>query len=371
MPEAFRFIHRNLNTLKTSAQTKLVGRIKLSEFFELNEKEFRENISSQETHPLFMKLFSPKVKSERSVAYARPHRLKLSDRMAELKDNTAPAGEAMDIEAFLDKREKASKLIKKIGEDKFKNYFLLNEAGIDRDDIARACGISPKDVGVIIELVDHLAAREEFYAPPAAATGGGMGYCTVAGIEKEADGRHVIVYRQAHLAKGRYSIDYEKIESQKKAGFFTKEELAQLGALLKQLETVNLRKAVIHKLIENVIEFQKEYIENGEKTSLVPLSQRTAAKRLEISPSLVNRAIFGKSLAVRTGAEVPLRDFFPTKKDVVKNLLEKILVSDRKGLNDEILSNIMMDEHGYKVSRHLVQIYRKELGFPPAGQRNK
>ncbi len=203
------------------------------------------------------------------------------------------------------------------------------------------------------------------------APGGGINYSAVAWIEMGDDGKLNAVYRHAHLAKGRYSIDYDKIGELKKGGFFTKEELTELGPLIKHLEDVNLRKTVLHKLIENIIEFQKEFLLTGDKALLAPLSQLTVAKRMEISPSLLNRALFAKSLIIPAGSEVPLKDFFPSKKDVVKSLLEKLLVADKKGLKDDVLSNIILNLHGFRVSRHMVQIYRKELGFLPGAKRKR
>ncbi len=77
MADTFRFAPKITNTPKAGVKTKLAGRIKLSEFFELDEKAFREKISSHESHPLFLKLFSPGPGKERAITYARPHRLKL------------------------------------------------------------------------------------------------------------------------------------------------------------------------------------------------------------------------------------------------------------------------------------------------------
>ena len=369
MPERVGFSPGHKNKLKTTLKPLLIGRIKLAALMELDEKTFRERAKSIENDPLFHKLFRPENRSERSITYSRPYRLKLSDTFLELKDELVTGGGELDVQSLVSYRENAARLIKQIGEENFKTHFLFNEGGIDAAETAAALGISASGVKSILELVDELEARGEFYCGSSLAPEKSIAYNKIAAIERGPENRLNIAYLSIFLAKGRYSIDYDKIKAQKKLGVFTKDEASRVDALVQELELINLKKVTIHKVIENILEFQKEFIESEDKAMLAPLSQKTVSKRLEVSPSLVNRAICARSVALPSGRETALKEFFPSKKDVVKIVLKKILNSEKKVLKDEELKDIILNKYGFGISRHLVQIYRSELGIAPANKR--
>lgn len=369
MANPFDLSARNTNKLNLSAKARLVGRIKLSMLMGSGEKVFHEQIKKLETTPLFRKLFNPGAGAERAISFARPFRLKLSERFFELKDELAPGNGSLDVQSLVERREKTAALIKKIGEEKFSEYFLFNDSSAGRGEIAAACGLNEEEAGEIMEFVDELSAHEEFSGGSFINTGT-IAYSKIAGIEKTAAGKFAIAYFLPHLSRGKYSIDYDKIASQKKRGFFTEEELAQIGPLVKELEAINVRKSLVHRVLENIIEFQKEFLETGDTSRLARLNQRTVADRLEVSASMVNRALYGRSVTIPAGGEYSLKEFFPSKKDVVKNVLKRLLAGEKRTLGDEELSGLVRDRYGFRVSRHLIQIYRKELGIAPAGKRN-
>ena len=129
---------------------------------------------------------------------------------------------------------------------------------------------------------------------------------------------------------------------------------------MKRLEAINARKSVIHRVLEEIIEFQKEFILSGRPESMLPLDQKTVAARIGVSPSMVSRA---------AGKEVALRDFFPSKKDVAKSVIKVYFLSEKNAARDEAVRKRVMELYGVRVSRHLVQIYRRELGIPSAAKR--
>jgi RNA polymerase sigma-54 factor len=257
-----------------------------------------------------------------------------------------------------------------MGEEKFKEHFLLNESGIDPAKVARRCGIQEQEAREIFELLDELASHAEFYDGSGGAAEQSIKYSRIADIGKDGAGRFTISYYLPHLAKGRYAINYEKLRELKAHGIYSGEDAGQVDALVKQLEVINIRKAVIHRLLEEIIEFQSEYLRTGLEENLVPFSQKAAAKRLEIDPSMVNRAIYARSVTVPSGRELSLREFFPSKKDVVKSIISGLMAGSKKPLSDKELSRALLEKHGYRVSRHLAQIYRKELGIAAVKGKN-
>ena len=369
MAEPFRFHAQDKTRPGLALKHVLAGRIKLAELLGAGEKEFRERVKSAESHPLFRRLSRPGNRAERAITFSRPYRFKLADSFLQFKDEIAAGGGPADVQSMLEGREATARAIKAIGEEKFKEYFLFNESGAGASEAARACGISPEQAADIMEFVDELAVQGEFCGASDIASEKGMIYTKIAGIEKDAGGGVVIVYRIPHLAKGKYSIDYDKINALKKHGLFTKEESVELSALIKQLEAINIRKSVMHRVMENVIELQKEFLGTERAGALKPLSQKTVSKRIGINPSLVNRAIYARSVSTPSGAEMPLKDFFPSKKDVVKGIVREIFREEKAALRDETVSALVTEKCGFRVSRHLIQIYRSELGIPPAGKR--
>jgi len=361
--------HEFENKLKTDLKPKLSARIKLAFLLEHNERDFFVRIKSIEASQLFRRLFSPVNSSERVVSFARPYKLRLPGSFLELKDEIVSGGEQFDMQSLLSNRENAAQVIQALGEEKFKKYFLLNESGIDAGEIARQCAIKEQEVKDIIDLLNELASHAEFYSNSSISPEKSIVFNKIASIEKDGSGGFRIAYYMPHLAKGRYSIDYEKINEQKKLGLYSIEDLSEIDALIKQLEVINIRKTLIHRLIEQIIEFQKEYLTYAKASRLVPLNQKTVAKRLEVTPSIINRALYARSISVPSGKEVPLKEFFPSKKDVIKNIIRELLASGKMVLSDIELSGLLMDKFGYMVSRHLVQIYRKELGIAPAGRK--
>ena len=113
------------NNLKTNLKPLLIGRIKLASLMGLDNKALDQRAKSIENDPIFQKLFRPKDRSERAVSYSRPRRLKLSDTFVELKDELITGSGPLDVQSLLSARENAAGLIKKIGEENFKKYFLF------------------------------------------------------------------------------------------------------------------------------------------------------------------------------------------------------------------------------------------------------
>lgn len=370
MTDTIRLGHTIENRPKTAAAVGLSARIKLAALFGQNERDFYLRIKSIESSQLFRKLFWPEQGSQRVITFARPYGLRLSERFLEIKDDITPCGGRLDVQSLLESRGRAAAAIRAMGEERFKEHFLLNEAGIDPAAAARRCGIGAREAREIIELLDELASHSEFYDNSIIAPESGINYNKIAEISKDGSGRFKISYYLPHLAKGRYSIDYEKLREQKSIGVYSLEEASQIDALVKQLEVINIRKAVIHRLLEEIIEFQAEFLRTGLVEDLVPFSQKAAAKRIEAGPSIVNRAIYARSVTVPSGRELALRDFFPSKKDVVKSIIRELMAPGGKPLSDKELSRALIEKRGYRVSRHLAQIYRKELGIAAVKGKN-
>jgi len=189
-------------------------------------------------------------------------------------------------------------------------------------------------------------------------------------VEKSRDG-FVIGYFSPHLARGRYSIDYERFEELKTAGALTQAESKEARQLFKKLELINSRKDTLTQILQNIIDRQALYLKSGDLKALLPFSQKELAKKVGLAPSSVSRAIIGKSIGTPWGEEIPLKYLFPRPKRFKKELLKQLLETEEGLLSDEATRARLWQKFGVAISRRSVANLRQELKIPAAGKHKK
>jgi RNA polymerase sigma-54 factor len=222
----------------------------------------------------------------------------------------------------------------------------------------------------INSLVDEFSILSEFYNPSALSAEHGTCYSKIASIERGPEG-FVIGYFSPSFARGRYSIDYERFEELKRDGTFSGSEVKEVRRLFKKMELINTRKDTVTRILQSVAEKQALYLESGDSKALLPLSQRELAKKIDLVPSSISRAIRGKSLDTPWGEEKPLKDFFPRPKRFKKELIRHLLETESEPLSDEAIKGRLDKEFGVSISRRSVASLRKELKIPPAWERKR
>ncbi len=230
-------VHLKIKPTQTSQlrlKQKLIPRIKLSQFLALPENEFAQLIKEIENNPLFRKLIYPADSKEKIFAYGRFPMTGLSSNFYELKEEFLRERNCPDVESVIDRKKEVLKICKKVGIDNFNKYFLYNEGRFSLEEIADECEIKLEEVKKIIDLVNEIAVYSEFYEPTSFTLQGQIRYTKIAKIEKNEE-IFMVKYYSPHLARGRYLIDYEKIEKLKKEDFFTTEELSNLSHLVRKL----------------------------------------------------------------------------------------------------------------------------------------
>ena len=136
--------------------------------------------------------------------------------------------------------------------------------------------------------------------------------------------------------------------------------------MFRQLELINSRKDTLSQILQNIVDRQALYLQSGDLRSLLPFSQKELAKKIELAPSSVSRAIRGKSIDAPWGAEIPLKHFFPTPKRFKQELLRKVLETGENLPSDEVIRVKLKEEFGISISRRSIANLRKELKIPPA-----
>jgi len=147
------------------------------------------------------------------------------------------------------------------------------------------------------------------------------------------------------------------------------------------LELLNERRRRIEKVINFIIEYQRDFLINSEGR-LKPISQTEAARRLNIPVSTLHRIITGKYVSTPRGI-FELKFFFPrglrTKKgktfdrDEVKRIIKELIDNENPDspLSDGEIRKILKFEKGIDITRREVCKLRKEMGIESYNKRKK
>lgn len=158
----------------------------------------------------------------------------------------------------------------------------------------------------------------------------------------------------------------------------TKEFLQKrLDSALWIIKSIEQRRNTIRKVIESILRFQKDFIEDEGK-ALLPLTLKDVADDIEMHESTVSRATSGKYLQTPRGI-YELKYFFTSSlssfkgdvsSDYIKLRIKEIIgeEDEKKPYSDQKITNILKEE-GIEVSRRTVAKYRDELNIPSSSLR--
>jgi len=331
-----------------------------ADLLEMPEEDFNRIITEIERGLLFQRLY----RKEKLIRYQRFPRTDMSSSFYQLKEEMIADKGSVDIESLLVNKEYVVGQIQNLGLEKFKRYFLFPEAGLTEEEIAIECDLTVSEVGKINSLIDEFSILSEFYHPSAFSSEG-IHYTKIASVERGEEG-FLIGFFSASFARGRYMIDYEKFEKLRAEAAFTEAEAKEARQFFRRLELINSRKYTIGQILQGIIEKQALYLESGDLRALLPSSQKELAKKIGLAPSSISRAISGKSIDTPWGEEVPLKYFFPRPRRFRKELLGRLLETEKGLTSDEEIRARLQEKFGMAISRRLVTNLRKELKIPAA-----
>jgi len=354
-----------IQSLQMRQELSQILRMEQANLLEMPEEEFQRLVAEIERSPLFQRLYQ----KEKIIHRQRPPRTDISSSFYQLKEEAVADKGSLDVESLLLNKKQVISQIQRLGVEKFKHYFLFPESGMSEEEIARECDLAVSEVKKINHLIDDFSILSQFYHPSALSSGE-VYYSKVASVEKSRDG-FVIGYFSPSLARGRYSIDYERFGQLKASQAFTEAEIKQVKQLLRKLELINTRKDTVSQILQNIVEHQTLYLESGDLMALLPFSQKELAKKISLAPSSISRAINGKSIDTPWGEEIPLKHFFPRPKRFRKELLRQLLETEKELPSDEVIKLRLREKFGVAISRRSVASLRKELKIPAARKKGK
>ncbi|MHB9154829.1 MAG: RNA polymerase factor sigma-54 [Endomicrobiales bacterium] len=373
---------RNAYAQRQSMRQNPAFRARLAGLLEMSGGEYAGLIREIESDPLFLRLKYGENAAERAIRSRRPRQADLSRRYFELKEDLAAAtGGGAEVEQLLADKQQLVRTIRKIGEERFKRYFIFNEDGLSLAVLADRCGLSPEEAKEILCLVNTVDLHGEFFMPPAALPENNLSYHKIAVLSR-APGGIAVQFTSAHWARGLYEVDHGQIGRMAAAGRFSESEKKRLPELLKKMELVNIRKSLTHAVLEKIIEKQGPYLHSRGKREPAPFMQAELARDMGVHPSTISRSLAGRSVETPWGEEKPLKGFFrpPLEaqreailrhiKDIVRDEKSKM----RKGvlkrpLSDKAIAELLCRTCAPVISPRTVAKYRALLNLPGAFHR--
>jgi RNA polymerase sigma-54 factor len=198
---------------------------------------------------------------------------------------------------------------------------------------------------------------------------------------KKIDDEYFIIMNEDLMPRLTINDMYKEIikeDTNKEAVEYVKDRLNSALFLIKSIEH---RKSTIYRVIEKLLELQREYFDYGE-AYLKPMTLKEIADSLEVHESTVSRAIREKYIYTSKGT-IRLKDLFTvglssndsgedistrTIKNEIKIMIEK--EDKHSPLSDQNICDLL-NNAGMNISRRTVAKYREELGIKSSKGRKR
>ena len=147
------------------------------------------------------------------------------------------------------------------------------------------------------------------------------------------------------------------------------------------IDAIRQRQNTLLLTMNAILEYQKEYFEEGDETKLKPMILKDIADRTGLDISTISRVANSKYIQTHFGI-IPLKYFFSeglqtdTGEEVSSREIKKILQdcidneNKHKPLTDDKLA-VILQERGYLIARRTVAKYREQLNIPVARMRKE
>lgn len=167
-------------------------------------------------------------------------------------------------------------------------------------------------------------------------------------------------------------------KDQKEAMLFMKQKLDSAKWFI---DAIKQRHQTLQVTMKEIIEFQKEFFQEGDETKLRPMILKDIADKTGLDISTISRVSNSKYIQTHFGI-YPLKYFFSegmqtdTGEEVstreIKTILKECIENEdkRNPVTDEKLAAILKDK-SYVVARRTVAKYREQLGIPVARMRKE
>ena len=172
--------------------------------------------------------------------------------------------------------------------------------------------------------------------------------------------------------------DMQKNEREKEALQFVRNKIESAKWFI---SAIRQRRDTLMRTMQEILDYQREYFMEGEKSKLRPMILKDIADRTGLDVSTISRVVNSKYIQTPFGV-ILLKELFSEamKTDSgeevssyeIKNILTESIANEnkRKPLTDEVLMEIL-NGRGYQIARRTVAKYREMLGIPVARLRRE
>jgi len=202
-------------------------------------------------------------------------------------------------------------------------------------------------------------------------------------IVRKIQNEYVVVYNDSSVPRLYIRDDYRKMVlsgDNIQCGDTKKYLNDKLNAAVWLIKNIEQRKQTIYRVVENIIEKQKDFFEHGKKF-LKPLTLKEVAEELEVHESTVSRATNGKYVQTPAGT-FELKFFFSSGVNVsggeslssnsIKDYIKELINEEdpKKPLSDEKITKYLQNK-GISISRRTVAKYRDNLRILSSSKRKR
>ncbi len=147
------------------------------------------------------------------------------------------------------------------------------------------------------------------------------------------------------------------------------------------ISAIKQRHDTLMRTMQTILDFQREYFQEGDKSKLKPMILKDIADRTELDVSTISRVVNSKYIQTPFGI-ILLKSLFSegmqttsgeeVSSHEIKTILQECIDNEdkRHPLTDENLMDILNDK-GYRIARRTVAKYREMLDIPVARMRKQ
>lgn len=147
------------------------------------------------------------------------------------------------------------------------------------------------------------------------------------------------------------------------------------------ISAIKQRHDTLMRTMQTILDFQREYFQDGDKSKLKPMILKDIADRTELDVSTISRVVNSKYIQTPFGI-ILLKSLFSegmqttsgeeVSSHEIKTILQECIDNEdkRHPLTDENLMDIL-NEKGYRIARRTVAKYREMLDIPVARMRRQ
>jgi RNA polymerase sigma-54 factor len=200
-------------------------------------------------------------------------------------------------------------------------------------------------------------------------------------IVEKVDGEYIVYLNDSNIPRLRVSRAYrdELLRSKEGGDKATTEFITgKLNSARWLIQTIEQRRRTIVKVMQCIVEEQKEFFEKG-PVALKPLTLQQVANKINMHESTVSRVTTNKYVQTPRGV-FELKYFFSSSLDTddgenmsskaAKTRIREIIDGEekRRPLSDQKIVDLLKAE-GLNIARRTVAKYREQLGILPARMR--